>query len=442
MFIECPSCKSRAQIPESKEGAKVRCPECGRVYVARPVGSRGKGQRSTVDPTRYVLIGGGVVLLAIVGVMVSRAKREVAPSGPAPVVAAEERPEPSVTGWSSALVQFAVGLHQQVEQGNAIQLLSAVDFPRAHAWHTARAAAAAGEGEPVAGAAPPAEAWATLDEAARRAFQDALVQAMTEGEYRELLADWVPYDGFVVSEDDQTAVVRLRVHHRSEPSTPDRNVEWRLAKDGSRWRAWAWERWLSPEELKVARAPKTKTVKRTLSDGSVVIEGEVTSEIDYHPDTPAELIPQIESAIDRLIDPETLPKELTAARTRLREIGKHAVPGLLKRMGSIPLDSEANLIALNQIHLILQDLTGYATTFEVHVAMGTTEERQDSGVKQWFGWYDKKFKRFWAAADQVVEEEDPLWDDPDFQPRTEKERREFEKLRAAARQGGQDGQDN
>ena len=435
MFIECPSCKSRAQIPESKEGAKVRCPECGRVYVARPVGARGKAQRSTVDPTRYVLIGGGLVVLAIVGVMVSRADRRRAPAEAAgPATAAEEPSERSATGWDSALVQLAVGLHDQVERRSLVQLLTAVDFARAHEWHTARAASGA---EEAVDSSPAGPAWATLDEAERRAFQDALVEAMTEGEYRELLADWVPYDGFVAAEDDQIAVVRLRVHHRSEPSTPDRSVEWRLARDGGRWRAWAWERWLSPEELRAARASKTKTVKRTLSDGSVVIEGEVRSEIDYHPDTPPELVTEIEGAIDRLIDPLASPKDLTAARERLREIGKHAVPGLLKRLGSVPMDSEDNLIALNQIHLLLQDLTGYVTTFDVHVAMGTTEERQDSGLKQWFGWYDKKFKRYWTAADEVAEDVDPLWDDPDFQPRTEKERREFEKLRAeraAARQ--------
>ena len=30
-------------------------------------------------------------------------------------------------------------------------------------------------------------------------------------------------------------------------------------------------------------------------------------------------------------------------------------------------------------------------TFEANVALGATRERIESGVKQWFAWYDKKY---------------------------------------------------
>ncbi|MFT5154301.1 MAG: putative Zn finger-like uncharacterized protein, partial [Planctomycetota bacterium] len=42
MIIQCPACSTQAKLPESKEGAKVRCSDCGRVYVARPLGTRTK----------------------------------------------------------------------------------------------------------------------------------------------------------------------------------------------------------------------------------------------------------------------------------------------------------------------------------------------------------------------------------------------------------------
>ena len=61
MLIECPFCHARAQIADSKEGAKVRCGECGRVYGARPVGS-GRGSSSKTNLTPFII--GGVVVIA------------------------------------------------------------------------------------------------------------------------------------------------------------------------------------------------------------------------------------------------------------------------------------------------------------------------------------------------------------------------------------------
>ena len=61
--------------------------------------------------------------------------------------------------------------------------------------------------------------------------------------------------------------------------------------------------------------------------------------------------------------------------------------------------------------------------------MGTTKERQDAGLKQWFGWYDRRYRRFEGRKDTA---DDPFLDDPDFKPRNERERRDFER----ARQGG------
>ena len=79
-------------------------------------------------------------------------------------------------------------------------------------------------------------------------------------------------------------------------------------------------------------------------------------------------------------------------------------------------------------NLALSDITGYVTTFKVHELLGATRERQESGLKQWFGWYDRKYNRFVERQEQGLEEVDALLDQ--FEPRSEKERREFEKYRA------------
>jgi len=35
MLTQCPSCRARARLGRDHDGAKVRCAECGRVFVAR-----------------------------------------------------------------------------------------------------------------------------------------------------------------------------------------------------------------------------------------------------------------------------------------------------------------------------------------------------------------------------------------------------------------------
>ena len=47
MIIECPACGARAKLPDSKEGAKVRCSECERIYLAHPSGARASAKTSS-----------------------------------------------------------------------------------------------------------------------------------------------------------------------------------------------------------------------------------------------------------------------------------------------------------------------------------------------------------------------------------------------------------
>jgi predicted Zn finger-like uncharacterized protein len=44
MLTECPSCQARASLPDEKAGSKVRCLDCGRVYVAHAAGPRARGR--------------------------------------------------------------------------------------------------------------------------------------------------------------------------------------------------------------------------------------------------------------------------------------------------------------------------------------------------------------------------------------------------------------
>ena len=61
MIIECSRCQTRAKLPDSKEGSKVRCPECGHVCAREDLATS-----PPMDPFRR-LVGDTVYLGAIIG---------------------------------------------------------------------------------------------------------------------------------------------------------------------------------------------------------------------------------------------------------------------------------------------------------------------------------------------------------------------------------------
>jgi predicted Zn finger-like uncharacterized protein len=60
MLTQCPNCRTRAKLPADHAGNKVRCAECGRVFVARA-----DGEESSRRARLGLLLGGlaGVLLL-------------------------------------------------------------------------------------------------------------------------------------------------------------------------------------------------------------------------------------------------------------------------------------------------------------------------------------------------------------------------------------------
>jgi len=432
MLIECPACHARAKLPDSKEGAKVRCPQCSRVYQAYPVGTAG-ARRRTADPTKYFLIGGAVLAFVLVLMVVQRSRGDG-------IIAAEEEPEVVGTGpgdysgWNSELCLLARRLHELAFQANEPLLRNLVDPVRAYELRMfPEAGEEGGEQEDPDGAAEAPGAsdpapWTALSQDERSLFLGELVEALISGPESELVVDWEPFnvaglpgEEGVVSETDEDAIVRLQLEHREDSALASRNIEWRFVKLGGEWKAYHWERWYSPDELQAERKQRAKkTVKRTLSDGSFVIESEVRP-IPFMDETPPAQRELIQVLVDKLVqaDPIPSPKELNATRAELAAIGKPAIPALLTKFAVIPLDSEENAILLNLVHLQLQDMTGYITTFKPHEALGATQERMDSGLKQWFGWYDRKFKKFTGKAEG---------DEPDLEPLSDEERREIERL--------------
>jgi hypothetical protein len=114
-----------------------------------------------------------------------------------------------------------------------------------------------------------------------------------------------------------------------------------------------------------------------------------------------------------------LTKESSRAQRELVDIGRPAIPILLTKFYETPVDTEENRIRCNLIDQALQRITGqqfgYAPGESGSVA-GTTEERRDSSIRQWFAWWYKNQNKFTAkktkdALEGLIEltEEEQQW---------------------------------
>ncbi len=401
MQIQCPSCHARANLSDEHEGAKVRCAECGRVYVARP-----KGAKVSAGSNQGLWIGGlvgGLVLLVVVFLVRSRSEAPVTKAAPVE----EAAPPPKLEfGWNSELVRGVVALHEAAHGADRERIKPMLNGARIWAREHTDA-----EGQ----LDPAAPAFAALPAHERLAALERWATELTTGASKELVADWLPYDGKVLDQDDQEALVRLQVKPRTG-GIESRWIEWRLAKEEGRYRAWSWERWLSPDEQKSEKRKKGYEVV-TLTDGSVVHE-RPPEPLGHLEDTPPELQARIDRCIATMLDLE-LTKESSRAQRELVEIGKPAIPILLTKFFEIPADTEENRIRCNLIDQALQRITGKQFGYAPGAAgsaAGTTEERRDSSIKQWFAWWYKNQKKFTTketsdALEGLIEltEEEQRW---------------------------------
>lgn len=91
MRIQCPSCQARANLSEGHEGAKVRCTECGRVYVARPKGNK-LAQRNRNQGLLIAGLAGGFALIGLVFLARARLEPPVGQAAAVEVPALEVAP--------------------------------------------------------------------------------------------------------------------------------------------------------------------------------------------------------------------------------------------------------------------------------------------------------------------------------------------------------------
>jgi len=414
MIIECPFCHAEARIASDKEGAKVRCGECGKVYTARPPGARRSSSTSGI--TIGIFIGAGV-LIAVVMFFINRMKPESA--APQQVAVEEPEPEPVVdsTGWDSELVRTVRNVYQGAFDRDRTLLRPLLHLEQIHF----------DSGE--------TSDFTTLTQGQVETLFDRTMAQLVDGKGEEdtdVVAEWKPFDGEVVREEDTAAVVRVKVQGRTgDRAIETRTMEFRLERDiraGDRWKVVAWERWFSPEELAAMKRRRARQYEKvTLSDGSVVYEAEPRA-LEHFDDTPPELRERIDAAFARMIDFDLRPPDNAAAKRELEEIGRPAIPILLTGLYEIPLETDEQAMKVNLINQCLEEITGFYTGWKPQVAQGsgtgTTDERRQSAIKQWFAWWFRKGHRF----EEKGEQEDLL---DELVTPTERDLRDMERNKAS-----------
>ena len=439
MLIQCTSCGTQAKIPQSKEGAKVKCPSCGHVYVARAGGGRSSsGSRNSTLP---IVIGVGVVgtlVIAFLFMQSSGGGDDPVETPEAEVQAKEKDDAPYVAfdSFDGPPLTFARSLHAAANAGNTTRLRSLMAAEAAYAAHS----------EELPEDAEPLAAWSSLDQAGQLAAKDAIIAPLLDRGEDAYVAGWKAWDGIYMEDAREGFVHRVRL--RLQPvdgATGDRWVEWTLLQEGDDFRWIDADRHYTNAELAaIRRGNRKRPEKVTLEDGQTVYEGEVTS-IGYDDDVPAETRAEIDAIIDGLFISDSYSnREYGAAKDKLSEMGPPAVAALLNQLSveaGEPADTDGRDRDIFTIDQVLQQITGDSNNT---LQMGATEEQIESGVKQWFAWYDrryKSFKRQWqkaidaggAAAEEYV---DPLEGAVDLDSMNARERREYEKAKREMQKGG------
>jgi len=409
MLIECTFCKASAQFPDSKEGAKVKCGACGKVYVAREKGSK----PSKTSATPFIIGGGVLVALGLVFFLVNSSKKPAAAPQVVKAPPVEEKPVDR-TGWNSELVMVVREAYTAASQANDHKLGGLLDAPRIlERWRAT----------PEKASMP---AWSDMTSTDRANIATEVVREFTKGQGPLAIARWELLDGNVESEGDGESLVRVKAKGREAANQSELiTLDWKLAKNkDGQWKLFEWALYVSPEAKRATGGLAAKGIEKVkLEDGGFIYQAEPRP-LPHLDDTPPEMRTRIDSAVARFLDFSSRPRERTNARDELIAIGKPAIPILLTQFYETKLVDDDALAKATNVHLLLREITGYdKAVFSPTGAGPESEKMRDMAVRAWFAWYLRKGERFEEKA-QGVDLADELIQ------MTDKEKRDFERDKA------------
>jgi hypothetical protein len=261
--------------------------------------------------------------------------------------------------------------------------------------------------------AEPQVAFASMDPSEKDSFLRGVAAELMDENWEDSPAKWMPFDGKVVEIDGTDALIHIELSRRTEnksgAAVASRTMAWKVTlvpEAGQEvWKAWSWERYISPEEARANRVQReAKYEKVTLSDGSQLYQAE-PEPLDHLPDTPPELAKLIDETFARMLDFNLRGPENAQAMREMIGFGKPAIPVLLTGLFHTKIVDDETAAKVNLIDQALKGITGDDMGYKPHTGLGVSEERRNAAVKAWFAWWWRKGeKRF----EERVESEDLL----------------------------------
>ena len=240
MLIQCPFCRKEARISEEKEGAKVKCSSCAKVYVAREPGTKAAKGRGGISPSQIAIGAGLVVAVLGFGAMLRNSgsgKEEQVSQKGAPQTT-ERAPTKSSDGWDSKPVQAVAELYTAAFEGNTGRVQVSLYPPKL--YERLRAAQKSQAPDVPFNQLKPKE----LSDFLRGVAEELCGKSETS------LASWTAFDGKVLGQTETEATVQIEVSSRAvDQGVESRRHKFELVKEGERWKAWGWERLPSAADL-------------------------------------------------------------------------------------------------------------------------------------------------------------------------------------------------
>lgn len=378
MLIACPYCKTEAQIAETLEGSKVKCPKCQKAYQAH---EKLESRERTLTPWRIVLAAAVIPIVGGTFLYMRSRTADVAPEIRAGDAASKSGAAATSTGAAS-------GSAASGANGAANPTESAAAAPK---WNTAALDAVRELFAAVYGGDVTRTAAALAGADARERAKQ-LVQADDALGFSK----WKPGELRILSQDDTTSKVEGPLLSRVKPGDVCR-AEFTLTQDGGRWKIAEWKLADAPADAATASAPRP----RSTSAGDAKSAAAEALKVDVAPrrlehlaSTDAATRTKIDALFARMVDLSLSPTENVQASNELVELGKPALPVLLNGILETRITSVESMSQVVLINQTLQAITDHPTVFAPGPDTGKVEELRLKTVKSWFEWWGYSGERF------------------------------------------------
>lgn len=409
--IPCPQCGTKYRVPQEAMQSQITCRNCKRSFF--PGASTRRAPKNNQSSLYIALAAVGLVAV-LIGVIISN-------MGPNTVQMSQVAPPvKSVNiGWSNARVQtvveWAKAVHAETDfvlsrstEIGAMQSFLGVNPEQPHA--------SAGSQEQQAIEKAVLAALKTDDRAmVFRQFepQEANLdsESMATGDQGTVLMQLPPREGTVYHEMAQEAAAKSKLGYWKGAEI---KVRVAFVMHGTEVKVTSWDV-LNPPRTPTRRsnhkahdqiaAPELKS--REFGGQKITVAESELIPLDHLADTPAELRREIDGLIDGLMDLDNIRYNRTY--TRLKEIGRPAIPRLLNKMYLVKPTTEEDRLGLFRVISAMSTLSGvrfgYSPADRKDFLVGGTDEERVSALKQWYAWwYENHDRDFTSAIDKEDDE--------------------------------------